>query len=124
MPEPELPRLQTRLAAEVLVEQLRRDHRGGRVVAVGGSEGGGGGGGMGGDRLGRKGARGRDEALLARADHDPARARIARENRWSMKVRSGLMSRTKSPCMQSLRIMSSRSSPARVAISGMHNPDA
>ena len=54
----------------------------------------------------------------------PARAAIARENRWSMNVRSGLMSRTRIPCMQSLSIMSSRSSPARVAISGMHSPDA
>ena len=54
----------------------------------------------------------------------PARAPIARENRWSMNVRSGLMSRMRMPCMQSLRIMSSRSIPARVVSSGMHSPDA
>ena len=41
-----------------------------------------------------------------------------------MKVRSGLMSRTMIPCMQSLSIMSTRSSPASVVISGMHSPDA
>ena len=41
-----------------------------------------------------------------------------------MKVRRGLISRKMMPYMQSFSIMSSRSSPARAAISGMHNPDA
>ena len=54
----------------------------------------------------------------------PARAWIWRENRWSMKVRRGLMSRKMIPYMQSFSIMSSRSRPARAAISGMHSPDA
>ena len=54
----------------------------------------------------------------------PARAWIWRENRWSMKVRRGLMSRKMIPYMQSLSIMSSRSSPASAAISGMHSPEA
>ena len=34
------------------------------------------------------------------------------------------MSRNRMPYMESLSIMSSRSSPASVAISGMHNPEA
>ena len=54
----------------------------------------------------------------------PARAWICRENRWSMKVRRGLMSRKMIPYMQSFSIMSSRSSPASAAISGMHSPEA
>ena len=54
----------------------------------------------------------------------PARAWICRANRWSMNVRCGLMSRKMIPYMQSLSIMSSRSSPASAAISGMHSPEA
>jgi hypothetical protein len=54
----------------------------------------------------------------------PARACTCRENRWSMKVRRGLMSRKMIPYMQSLSIMSRRSSPASAAISGMHRPEA
>ena len=40
----------------------------------------------------------------------------------STNVRRGLMSRNKIPYIASLSIMSSRSSPARTAISGMHRP--
>ena len=54
----------------------------------------------------------------------PARAWIWRLNRWSTKVRIGLMSRKRIPYIESLSIMSSRSSPASVAISGMHRPEA
>jgi hypothetical protein len=54
----------------------------------------------------------------------PARAWICRENRWSTKVRIGLMSRNRIPYIESLSIMSSRCNPASVAISGMHRPDA
>ena len=41
-----------------------------------------------------------------------------------MNVRTGLMSRKMMPYMQSFSIMSSRSSPASEAISGMHRPEA
>ena len=41
-----------------------------------------------------------------------------------MNVRTGLMSRKMMPYMQSFSIMSSRSSPASAAISGMHSPEA
>ena len=54
----------------------------------------------------------------------PARAWICRLKRWSTKVRNGLMSRNKIPYIESLSIMSRRSSPARAAISGMHKPEA
>ena len=54
----------------------------------------------------------------------PARAWTWRENRWSMNVRTGLMSRKMIPYMQSFSIMSRRSSPASAAISGMHRPEA
>ncbi|CAB4922503.1 unannotated protein [freshwater metagenome] len=54
----------------------------------------------------------------------PARACTIRLNRWSTKVRIGLMSRKRIPYIASLSIMSSRSSPASTAISGMHSPDA
>jgi hypothetical protein len=52
----------------------------------------------------------------------PARACTCRENRWSTNVRIGLMSRNRIPYIESLSIMSSRSSPAITAISGMHRP--
>ena len=54
----------------------------------------------------------------------PARAWICRLNRWSTKVRIGLMSRNRIPYMESFSIMSSRCSPASVAISGMQSPEA
>ena len=53
-----------------------------------------------------------------------ARAWICRLKRWSTNVRTGLMSRKRMPYIESLSIMSSRSSPARTAISGMHSPEA
>ena len=54
----------------------------------------------------------------------PARAWTWRLNRWSTKVRIGLMSRKRMPYIESLSIMSSRSMPASAAISGMHSPEA
>ncbi len=54
----------------------------------------------------------------------PARACTWRLNRWSTKVRTGLMSRNRIPYIESLSIMSRRSMPASAAISGMHSPEA
>ena len=54
----------------------------------------------------------------------PALAWICRENRWSISVRRGLMSRKMMPYIESFSIMSSRSKPASEAISGMHRPEA
>jgi len=54
----------------------------------------------------------------------PAWAWIWRAKRWSVNVRSGLMSRERIPYIESFEHHSRRSRPASAAISGMHSPEA
>jgi len=85
---------------ELLVDELRGEH-GVRLF----------------DGVGR-----REVIVLARVDDDSRKALSMRLKCWSTNVRFMLMSRKRMPYIESLSSMSSRSSAAVVAISGMHSP--